>query len=164
MNGAPRVSDKLTALRERTDRGQSVYLTARCFLRGCYNFGASLEWDICLFPLYFCSSKPPLASFLVCFFFSPLNILLTDHPAHFLPDTISTPAIAFTTSASRPLSFRICTLSLRADPPVIQKHPLHGAHFFRRKMSLSWLLSLPSKLITLGPGLPLCVCELYRGN
>lgn len=90
-----------------------------------------------------------------------LNILLCDHPAHFPPDTIPTPVI--TTSAPRPLSFRICTqLSLRADPPVILKQLLHGAHFW--KMSLSWLLSLPAKLITLRAGLPLRVCELRPGN
>lgn len=149
-NGPPRDSDKLTALRERTERGPRTVslsrasvdvVTSACHSNGIYDIFA---------PLLFLKNTPCVVLLLPCF----LNISLT----HFPPDSIPPLVIA-----SRPLSFRTFCFG-RILALVIQKQLLHGAHSVRRKMSLSWLLSAPAKLTTLGPGLSLRVWEQRRGN
>lgn len=122
-------------------------------LSGCCNFGMSLEWDIWFFAsLLFLKNTPCVFLFLPCF----LNISLTHFPPDIIPPLSSHPDLSH--YASAPSRFG------RILAPVIQKQLLHGAHSVCRKMSLSWLLSTPAKLTTLGPGLSLRVCEQRRGN
>lgn len=148
-NGPPRYSDKLTALRERTDWGRRTVsltgasedvVTLACHSNGIYDF-----CPICV------SQKHPLRLFYFCLaFWTPRLPTLLPKPS---PPLSSHPDLSH--SASAPFRFgRILAL-------VIQKQLLHGAHSFRRKMSPSWLLSAPAKLTTLGPGR---VCEQCRGN
>lgn len=151
-NGPPRDSDKLTALRERTEWGRRTVslsrasvdvVTSACHSNGIYDFCA---------PLLLLKNTPRVFLFSPCF----LNISLTHFPPS--PPLSSHPDLSLSHTASAPSRFgRILAL-------VIQKQLLHGAHSFRRKMSLSWLLSAPAKLTTLGPGLSLRVCEQCRGN